>query len=670
MSLDAKESIRMYSLICKFFCNQLFILFLLSLLLPEALLAEPILSQESARYSVDKIAETVELRGGAFDQKPISFSIDLNSPDKTEIEDLQTKNAAGDLPLQIGIGRNLDATQKQPLSEQDIKWETIEGGFIGRLQITSLDARAIRALLIFSEIDSNTEIRFFGEGAPKTIYGPFGKDDLVKGYAEEKTETGIWSPVLEGETIGIEIFTPQIKALEFRMESISHLLYSVSNPKTEDLLNLKGIGDSGTCNLDMVCYSAWDLESDAVAKLIYQNGATSYLCTGSLLNDTDTTSWIPYLMTANHCISTQTVASTLTSFWFYTSNACNSGVLSGSSQQLTGGAAMLSTGYENDYTMLRLNSSPPGGVTFLGWNAYALASGASVTGIHNPSGDLQKISFGTSQGFANVRDTNSHIKVVWSSGTTEGGSSGSALLNSSKQFTGQLTGGNASCAAPTQPDYYGRFDQYYSVVSSWLTATGPTDDNYEENDSLVAAFDLHTNENTWLSSIDGLGIQSDDDYYQILVTPGNEHLIADLTFTHAEGDIDISLLNAAGSLIAGSFSITDNEQIDTIVPTAGTYYLLAHYGNAGNTYNLRWGTQSTIPNGCYTTAFTLTDVTFPAASTNAISSEDMIATLGTVIAESASNLTLTATNGITLNPGFHAQNGSLFSASIAPVNCP
>ncbi len=74
---------------------------------------------------------------------------------------------------------------------------------------------------------------------------------------------------------------------------------------------------------------------------------------------------------------------------------------------------------------------------------------------------------------------------------------------------------------------------------------GKSDDNYEPNDVMASAYDLSSDEQTWLSTIDGLGVQSDDDWYQIDVTPGFERVIVELQFTHANGDIDLLLLNAS-----------------------------------------------------------------------------------------------------------------------------
>lgn len=114
-----------------------------------------------------------------------------------------------------------------------------------------------------------------------------------------------------------------------------------------------------------------------------------------------------------------------------------------------------------------------------------------------------------------------------------------------------------------------------------------TDDAYEPNDDRTSAYDLTGDERTWLNSIDGYGIQWDDDWYRIYVSSGNSHLNVELTFTHAHGDIDIVLTTATGSTVASSTGVSDNEDIDVAV-TVGTYYLRIYYADAGNAYNLWW----------------------------------------------------------------------------------
>jgi len=123
----------------------------------------------------------------------------------------------------------------------------------------------------------------------------------------------------------------------------------------------------------------------------------------------------------------------------------------------------------------------------------------------------------------------------------------------------------------------------------WDDLIPPSDDNYEENDVYTSAYDLSSNELTWLNTIDGFGTQSDDDWYEISITPGYEHLMVNCTFTHAAGDIDVVVYFSDGTtVITGSLSVSDNEYIDYILPSSGTYFIFVFGDNAGNQYNLWW----------------------------------------------------------------------------------
>ena len=118
--------------------------------------------------------------------------------------------------------------------------------------------------------------------------------------------------------------------------------------------------------------------------------------------------------------------------------------------------------------------------------------------------------------------------------------------------------------------------------------SGISDDEYEENDIRATAFDLSLHEQTWLSAIDGLGVQADDDWFKITVAPGYLRVLVDCEFTHADGNIDIALVDSTGSSLATSEGSGDVENIDFVVPESGVYYIRVHQGNAGNTYDLRW----------------------------------------------------------------------------------
>lgn len=115
-------------------------------------------------------------------------------------------------------------------------------------------------------------------------------------------------------------------------------------------------------------------------------------------------------------------------------------------------------------------------------------------------------------------------------------------------------------------------------------AYDPFDDNYEENDVPASAYYLY--DKTWLSAIAGLGIQADDDWYEIYVD--FVHLQVNLTFFHAAGDIDIAVISAELDYVTHSMSTTDNEYIDYVVPGSGTYYFWIRGDNVGNEYDLWW----------------------------------------------------------------------------------
>ncbi|MFV1965145.1 MAG: cadherin-like domain-containing protein, partial [Pirellulaceae bacterium] len=129
----------------------------------------------------------------------------------------------------------------------------------------------------------------------------------------------------------------------------------------------------------------------------------------------------------------------------------------------------------------------------------------------------------------------------------------------------------------------------FAGINNSTTWNFTTDDAYEENNSLATAYYPGSNwEQGWLNTFAGPGIQKDDDWFQIDITPGFERLVVDLTFTHADGDIDVAVYDADGRWVTSSTSGTDNESIDHILPGSGTFYLKVFNDNKGNAYNLWW----------------------------------------------------------------------------------
>ena len=92
-----------------------------------------------------------------------------------------------------------------------------------------------------------------------------------------------WSPVIEGDTAGVEIFVPaaiEPGNVRFTLGDVSHLVASAMDAEAfQDK-------SSGWCEVNVACYSStWGSTAKAVAKIIFTSGGSSYLCTGTLLND-------------------------------------------------------------------------------------------------------------------------------------------------------------------------------------------------------------------------------------------------------------------------------------------------------------------------------------------------------------------------------------------------
>ena len=136
----------------------------------------------------------------------------------------------------------------------------------------------------------------------------------------------------------------------------------------------------------------------------------------------------------------------------------------------------------------------PGGLFFSGWDSSHFNGTAAGTGIHHPEASHKRISFGTARQphSGNCIAGTQCLRVDWTSGVTEVGSSGSGIWIGNPndpggpRLIGNLTGGASSCfGAPSDMwDTYGRFSVTYPNVASFLegtacvTSLGPTSQNF------------------------------------------------------------------------------------------------------------------------------------------------------------------------------------------------
>lgn len=394
--------------------------------------------------------------------------------------------ATGPSPLAVGLGQQLPAPYDKPFSGDQLAWTPLDNGGQGAtVQVTSPGAKALRIELVISSLPANAELHFYAPGSSLGSASAVLGNELPAGQA-------YWSPTVSGDTIAMEIDLPagvDPASVRLALPRISHLR---ADPQQHDFLKLLSqIGQAGSCEVDAACSTAGVSQStiDSVAEYIFTaaTGGT-FLCTGTLLNTTAGTGQSLYFLTARHCISQASEASTMEFYWLFQRPYCGAPAPT-QVTRTTGGATLLSAGSATDYALVRLNNSPPAGVGLAGWDAGTASLGDDVITIQHPQGDLKKISQGAIAAFATLSggnvilngSDNTHLAVHWNTGATEPGSSGSGLWKKESDgwyLIGQLTGGASSCANPNGLDYFGRFDLTFPLIKTFLTkrATTPVPD--------------------------------------------------------------------------------------------------------------------------------------------------------------------------------------------------
>jgi lysyl endopeptidase len=223
---------------------------------------------------------------------------------------------------------------------------------------------------------------------------------------------------------------------------------------------------SQPCEVDVRCDKKQEIQNQkhSVCRVVIHG---SRRCTGTLLNNTSNNGRALFL-TAGHCIKTASDAATSLFYFDYESPYC--GGPDGPIKSLSG-SKLLSRDTGLDFALLELNERPPLDYNplYSGWNVTEDTFHHTYTYRH-PEGDVKKISennnlvlngdynsFDSSQGF----DSNVHWLVQeYEIGSTEQGSSGSALFDNNFRVRGTLSGGAPACI-------YEINDFYEKLSHSW-----------------------------------------------------------------------------------------------------------------------------------------------------------------------------------------------------------
>ena len=387
----------------------------------------------------------------------------------------RSKGSAEPLPLRYAVA--IDAGFDLRSSGT---WQNVSDGRVWRLRIQSPDAQNQSLAITRFEVP---------RGAKLWVYNP--SHEHVEGpyTAKNRTHSGeLWTPIIEGDQIVVEVFVPSGVAQPVVTIGRVNRGYRGLGKTGEK----SGFGGSeGTCEIDVVCSQGapWADQIRAVGVYTFNVGASGFICTGTMLNDT-AVDFTPYFLTANHCTVDSTNDSSVVVYWNFESPTCGAHGPGSTTDNQTGSTYVASYS-PSDFRLLRLGTPDlASNVYFAGWDATGTAP-ASAVGIHHPAGDVKDISLSdtalqpSSYG-GSPAATGDHWFVTWDSGTadtrgvTEGGSSGSCIFETSTgRCIGQLHGGPSGCgvAAASLHDYYGRLSVSWngggtatSRLKDWLDA--------------------------------------------------------------------------------------------------------------------------------------------------------------------------------------------------------
>lgn len=353
--------------------------------------------------------------------------------------------------------------------------ETSDGGYVYSAELSSPGATALRVQFAGFNLPAGAAMFLYTEEGQ--VFGPYsGRGPLGKGSFDSNT--------LAGDTITLQLRqagpanSRSLRETRFQIVGLGHI-----RPR----FMAGECGYNASCVVNAACDSdpAVSDAEKAVAHMLYRSGGSYYICSGGLINDNDSSNNLPLFLTANHCISKGREASSLENFFQFSSGACGDTSLCEESYAnlrstfpRTLGASIVSKGRASDYTLLRLSEAAPSGSTFLGWNEnpVAFSNGTDLYRISHPQGAPQSFSqhtVNTSAGTCTAWPRGDRIYSRDVVGATEGGSSGSPVLNGSGQIVGQLSGACGTnladnCDTVNNATVDGAFAAYFSNVEQYL----------------------------------------------------------------------------------------------------------------------------------------------------------------------------------------------------------
>ena len=479
---------------------------------------------------------------------------EFSAPEK--LDEIRTWNRQQKLPTRNGFSHELEnpahitfdpgisylesGTKSVRAGQYGQSIETADGDLLWSASVVVDDSYRLRLYLENVILPDGVQMWVHSDGDEHV--GPFGAELL-------DDKGNLWTPSVAGPELTLVVLMSAGSATaEFTVTRIAELfkLDSAGDPLAGQVQE----ADPG-CMEDAACVSDSTFDSvdgvgTSMAHLHYMKEGNSYACSGGLIMDTVEGSDRPLFLTANHCISTQSVASSLEAYWDYKSSYCGGPDPSHNDVPRTNGATLLATGSSSDFSLLELNSVPSGR-WFMGWNANesAVKAGTRLHRLAYSEGSGQKYAQTKADGglqSCSAASPDSYIIQSQIIGAIGPGNSGAPVMLDNGQIVGQLSGPCGQNIADVC-DYSnfvldGALHAYWTAVQPFLSPGGASPADLAitlldaENGTYSAGDELNIE-----FSVENIGGEISDGYRATFYISNNTTIsTSDYIFGHVDFD--------------------------------------------------------------------------------------------------------------------------------------
>jgi V8-like Glu-specific endopeptidase len=425
--------------------------------------------------------------------------VELSVEERLRIGEIQTTGLQpAERRVQVGVGKELqlriDLTDafgraSGAFAKGGLRGGS-DGGFTWTTQVRSPGAHALR--LMFSNLDLPDGAELYVYNKRGEAFGPYGGRGM-SGSGELVSNSVTGDTALIQVHVAGALSKSDAEQLSFTLTEVGHIgpRFELARRINPELSQSKAFCSyNASCVINGECAGGWAPLGgvrDAIAHMLFRSGGGYYICSGGLVNNTANDGRNLFL-TANHCLNRQRDADSLETFFNFRASGCNdTGACDDSYSQLrsslptTLGADVLAASSSSDYSLLELDQTPSGSgfaPHYMGYSSAAIANSnnAQLYRISHPSGAPQSWSthlVDTGTGTCGTLPRGRFIYSSGGTGATEGGSSGSPVLNASGQVVGQLYGAcgsnlNDECDNENNATVDGALANYFDDVQPYL----------------------------------------------------------------------------------------------------------------------------------------------------------------------------------------------------------